>query len=333
MKVYRIGLRIGIFGFMVLSFIFVTVPHSEAQATYPSKPVTIVVGFGAGGGTDLAFRALVPTMERIFKQPVVIANKPGASTAIGLEFVKNSLPDGYTLGSFTSSGCIGSLLRPVPYHWINDFTHIAQFITPCIGIAVQEGSPWKTLKDLLDYGHKNPGKLRFGSLTVGGAAQMIGDNFAALNDLKWTLVPFDSDVTTATGLLGGHVDVMTSSPAGWGPFAKAGKFRVLMVFTEERLKEFQNVPCAKELNQYIPHWQLYGILGPRNLPKNVVQMVSSAVKTATKDPDFKKLMDEQSNVITFKEGEEYLSSLKKIDEEVAGILKRSGLKVVREAYK
>lgn len=311
--------------------------RSDAQtSTYPTKPVTLTVGYAPGGSTDLATRTLAHEMEKLWGKPVVIVNKPGASTAIQMEYVKHSPPDGYTLGVFVTGGMTATALREVPYHFFNDFTHIAQFATFILGVQVNPDSPWMTLKDLVEYGHKSPGKLRYCAVTAGTSSHLLAEQFAYMNNLKWVYVPVDSDSQITPALLGKHVDLGFISVPGFKPFVQAKKLRLLAVFHESRLQDFPDVPTLKETGYQSGGLEdsfVFGIFGPKQLPKEIVENVSSVVKTALKNPEVIKVIESQGSSPKYRDGDEWVSFLKKEDEKVINLMNRIGLKVIRGAYK
>lgn len=329
-------LKIVIGSFAALSFTAGAVCPSGAQTTYPAKPVTLTVGYAPGGSTDLATRVLAHEMEKLWGKPVVIVNKPGASTAIQMEYVRHSPPDGYTLGVFVTGGMTVTALREVPYHFFNDFTHIAQFATFILGMQVHPDSPWMTLRDLVEYGQKNPGKLRYCAVTAGTSSHLLAEQFAYLNNLQWVYVPVDSDSQIAPALLGKHVDLGFISVPGFKPFVKANKLRLLAVFHDSRLQDFPDVPTLKETRYQsggLEESFVFGIFGPKNVSKDIVGKISSTVKTALKNSEVIRLIENQGSSSKYREDEEWISFLKKEDEKVIGLMKRIGLKVIREPYK
>lgn len=250
---------------MVTGFflICITAIASNANETYPSKPVQLTVGFVAGGSSDTMGRLLAAATEKVWRQPTIVINKPGAASAIQMEFVKNAAPDGYTLGVYTTGGMTATHLKEIPYHFFSDFTHICGIANALLGIVVHSDSPWRNLRDLVEYGQKNPGKLRYAATEPGTPVHLLTEQLAYLNNSKWVHVPTQGDNESLTTLLGKHVDAITCTVLAWGPHVKAGRLRALAVFSDERLREFPDVPTAKELGFPLSGWALYGIFGPK----------------------------------------------------------------------
>ena len=317
-------------------FVPIAFDPSTAQTVYPSKPIILTLGYPPGGPADMATRALGPAMEKILGQSIVVVNKPGASTAVQMEYVKQTPPDGYTLGVFVMGGMTGTAMNKVPYHFFNDFTHICQFTKFVLGFTVRSDSPWKTLKDLVEYGQKNPGKLRFSATTPGTSSHLLGEQFAVHNNFKWVYVPLEGDANGPPMVMGGHVDVGVISVPGFRPFVKADKLRVLAVFQDSRLKDFPDVPTAKEAgceSGGLEEVFVYGIFGPKNLPRDILEKISFAVRSTVKDPGFIKIIEDQGSVPKYREGEKWVSFLKQEDEKVINIMKKIGIKVIRDPYK
>lgn len=308
---------------------------SFSSDVYPSRAIKIFVGYAAGGQTDVATRAYAPAMEKILRQPVVIVNKPGASAAIMMEFVKASAPDGYTLGAWASGAIVGPHIRKVPYHFFDDFTQICQITLFDMVLAVHAEAPWKTAKELVEYGKKNPGKLRWGGSGIGGASHMTSERFGFMNNLKWENVPFDGDAPAATALLGNHIDLIIQPLPGCASLAKAGRLRLLGVFTKERLTIFPDVPTIKEqgLAGYEYNFGISGFCGPKNLPANIEEKIASTVKAASRDSNVLKILEGMNVHPTFRSGQEFIKYLKKWDAEEVDVMKKIGLEIVQDAYK
>jgi len=328
MKTIRFG------GMVVLAMVLLFSFSVQAQEKYPNKPINLLVGFAAGGATDISARALGKAMEKITSQPVAVVNKPGGGTSIQLHSVKTSPPDGYTLGVLATGGIVGPHLRDVPYELFKDFTHLCQFVAFPTGIAVHVDAPWKTLKEFVEYAQKNPGKLKYASTEPGSSSMMLAEQFAAINQFKWVHVSHPGDSAAATSLLGKHVDALVLTPLGWGPFAKAGKFRVLGVFVEQRLKEFPNVPTVKE--QGFKYYEnaaitaIYGILAPKGIPDAVHQALLPVLRKAWQDPEFQTVVEKNSLIPVYREGEEWVQYVKDWDKEAVRVMKQIGMKGVRD---
>lgn len=319
--------------FMVLS-IFIVVVFMAAlvigQEKYPSKPITWTVGYAAGGVNDVSTRAFAKAVEKILKQTIIVVNKPGAASSIQLQFVKNSPADGYTLGTLTTGGILNTHLRETPYDSFKDFTHLAQFGNFLFGIAVHPDSPWKTLKEFVEYARQNPGKIKYGSFGPGSPATLVGESFAFYNGFKWQLISYDGDTLAGTALMGKHIDAVVITYHGWGPFTKAGRLRLLGVFYDTRWKEFPDVPTVKELGyKYGGGFGTLSILGPKNLPTDVKETLLTAFREAFKDPEFITVMERNACPPLYKEGDDWVRYLEEVDKEAVALMKQIGYTVIK----
>jgi len=162
--------------FLVLSLVFLVstvTANAPAENPYPNRPITLIVGYGGGGGTDVTARALADVAGSLLKQRIVVMNKPGGTSSVALSALKAEKPDGYTVGVMPSGGILASLLRMVPYDPIKDFTPIIQYEAYQDGLAVRSDSPWRTLKEFMDYAKNNPGKIRYASTGKGTPEALI----------------------------------------------------------------------------------------------------------------------------------------------------------------
>jgi hypothetical protein len=149
-----------------------------AQEKYPTKPITLTIGYGAGGGTDVSTRPLANAASKILGQPIIVVNKPGGATAVAMAALKNEKPDGYNIGTLGAGGFLVPLTRKVGYDVLKDFTPIIQFAIFQYGLVVRSDSPWKTFKEFIDYAKANPGKIRYSTSGVGGAQHLVMERLA-----------------------------------------------------------------------------------------------------------------------------------------------------------
>ena len=138
-----------------------------AQEKYPTKPITLIVGYPAGGSVDTCARPFTNAASKVLGQPIVIVNKPGGGSSVAMASLKNEKPDGYTIGLLISGAVISQHMRKVPYDTAKDFTPIMQYGVYLYGLVVQSDSPWKTFKEFIDYSKNNPGKIRYSTAGPG----------------------------------------------------------------------------------------------------------------------------------------------------------------------
>jgi tripartite-type tricarboxylate transporter receptor subunit TctC len=295
------------------------------QEKYPSRAINLVIGLPAGSTTDMCTRALAGTASKVLGQPIVVLNKPGAATVVAIAGLKKEKGDGYTIGSLSTAAVFNQHLRSVPYDIIKDFTPIMQYGVYRYGLVVNADSPWKTLKEFLDYAKANPGKIRYSVIGPGSPQHLVMERLGTKENIKWQAIPFEGDQQVIAALLGGHVEA--ASEAGGGKVhVQSGRLRFLAVYDAQRNPDFPDVPTLKDLGFDISPITIIGLIGPKGIPPQVVETLHLAFKKAMEDPDFVK-MAYRGNITPFyrspQETGEYLAS---INEEIATLVKTLGLR-------
>jgi tripartite-type tricarboxylate transporter receptor subunit TctC len=267
---------------LVVAALVCAVMPATAAETYPSKPIRLLTPFAAGGGSDILARLLSPQLHKAWGQPVVVDNRPGAGGKLGAGIAVNSEPDGYTLILVSGSYGANAALYKLPYDSITDITPVILVGTTCLIMSVHPSVPLKSVKEMIAYAKKHPGKLNFGSAGLGGVDNFASELFKLDAGVKYTLVPYKGSGPVMTALLTGEIDSSFSSLVPSMPHIKAGRLRALGVTTPKRSPMLPNVPSIGEtLPGYdVTHW--YGIWGPKNLPKDVVLKWNSEVSKALK---------------------------------------------------
>jgi len=267
------------------------VGRAIANPEYPSRPITMIVPFPAGGQTDIEVRSLCHIASGYLGQPIVIQNKPGAVGTLGAVALAAAAPDGYLLSSIP----VGVFRQPhiarVPYDPLKDMTYLIGTSGYTLGTVVRADSPWKTLKDLLDHAKANPGKLRYATLGTGSTQHNVTERIARQHGIDWTHVPFKGTAENNAALLGGHVD-FNSDGSGWASLVDGGKFRLLAIWSAQRSSRWPNVPTLKELGFNIVEQSPYGIAGPKGLPAPIAEKLHEAFKKALFTPEHQKTMEQ-----------------------------------------
>lgn len=256
------------------------VQPAAAQA-FPTKPIQLVIPF-APGDTDQMLRPIVEKMGEFLGQPVVFAYKPGAGGGVGAGSVAASKPDGYTLvGSSPGSLVVVPLANKEMKYTTESFTPVASFAEGGLMLVVPANSPHKTIKDLVEFSKKNPGKITFTSSGAMGITHLLGEIFAKEAGVKWSHIPYQGSAPAITALLGGHVDMASTAIAPAQAHIKAGTLRALAVFGDTRLKAYPDVPTLREMGYNLGAPTLYGIAAPKGTPKEVVDALYAAARKAT----------------------------------------------------
>ena len=266
-----------------------------AQAAFPTKPIQILIGYAPGGSTDVLIRTLAQEAKRFLGQEVVVVNKPGSAGSVAAAQVAAAKPDGYTLGSSPSSTfTVNPFLQDLQMDLVKETTSLLSVAKFNVAIFVKADSPFKSLKDFLEYARQNPGKATYGNPGTGTRPHLVMAMVAAQERIKINLIPFPGDVPTATALLGGHVVAAGCSAGGWVPHAQAGTVRLLAVAEEERIEEFPNIPTLVELGYPYPLPLVVFLYGPKNLPEPIAKRLVEAFDKASRSATFKDVATKNS---------------------------------------
>ena len=266
------------------SFAFST--HSQAQP-FPVKPIHIVIGFPPGGAIDTMARILAPKMSRELHQAVVIENKGGAGGVIGMQYVANAEPDGYTLflGTMGNFSITPSLVKDLPYNVHKDFQPIMQIASTPFLIFANPQFPVKNIRDLIAYAKLNPGKVYFSSSGNGGLPHMAGEVFSDAAGIKMTHVPYKGSAPSITDVIGGQVQLTFESIAIGLPYLNSGRLNVLATTDIKRLAILPEVPSVSET---LPGFSLknwFGLAAPQKTPIDRVNQINKCIQLVLKDPD------------------------------------------------
>ena len=250
----------------------------RAADPFPTKPIQLVIPF-APGDTDNMLRPFVEKMGEFLGQPVVLNYKPGAGGGVGAGFVATSKADGYTLvGTSPGSIVVVPLANKDVKYTPESFTPIASLAEGGLMFVINSSSPWKDMKELIEYSKKNPGAITFSSSGAMGITHLLAEIFAKEADVKWRHIPYQGSGPAITALLGGHVGMSATAIAPAQAHLKAGTLRPMAVIGDQRLKAFPNVPTIRELGYNVGSPTLYGISAPKGTPREVVDALFSAAK-------------------------------------------------------
>ncbi len=249
---------------------------ASAQA-YPNQPIQVVSPF-APGSTDQMLRPYLEKLPEFLGQPAVLSYKPGAGGAVGAGFVAASKPDGYTLvGTSIGSIVLGPLANKDAKFGLESFVPVAAVAEGNLLLVVPAKSPFKTLKELVDYSKQNPGKLSYSSSGALGITHILTEILAKEAGVRWTHVAFQGSGPGVTALLGGHVDIAGTTAGPVQAHIKAGTLRPLAVFGDARMKAFPEVPTLRELGFNVASPVVYGLLAPKGTPQAVVDSLYGAL--------------------------------------------------------
>jgi len=277
-------------------------PAAAADA-YPSRPVTLIVPWPAGGSTDTHLRKLSEIASRHLGQPIVIENKPGGGGMLGPGVMaKSAAPDGYTIAQITVGAFRQPFLQKVDWDPLRDFTYIIGVSGYTFGMVVKADSPFKTLDDVIAYARANPGKMSYSSTGMGTSPHLLVEQLASKAGVQFLHVPYKGNADSTQALMGGHVMVQ-SDATGWGKFVDQGAFRLLVTFGDQRTR--WGAPTAKELGYDVVSYSPYGLAGPKGMDPKVVKILHDAFKKAIDDPENAKVLQMLDQVYWYKSPDEY----------------------------
>jgi tripartite-type tricarboxylate transporter receptor subunit TctC len=257
--------------------------------SYPSKPVRLIVPFPAGGATDILARALSIKLGEKLGQPLIVENRPGAGGTIGADAAAKSAADGYTLLLATSSThSIGPAINPkIPYDAVADFTPLGYVATSPNVVLVPNTSPAKSVRELIDYAKKNPGKLNYASSGNGTIVHLTTELFKAMANVYMLHIPYRGTALAIPDLVSGKIDVLFDSLVTGLPHVKDGKLRALAVTSAARTTLAADLPAVSEVLPGFESTTWFGLYGPKGLSADIVQRINTALNAALADADVK----------------------------------------------
>jgi tripartite-type tricarboxylate transporter receptor subunit TctC len=256
--------------------------------SYPTKPVRLIVGYAAGGGTDITARLIGQWLSERFGQQFVIENRPGAATNIATDAVVRAAPDGYTLLLATGGNAINATLYDkLNFNFIRDIAPVGSVIRVPLVMVVNQSLSVRTVPEFIAFATANPGRINFASGGAGGPDHMSGELFKMMTGTNMTHVPYRSLAPALTDLIGGQVQVVFSTiPPALG-YIKADKLRALAVTTSTR---FEGAPDISTMGDFVRGYetsQWYGIGVPTNTPVEIVEKLNKEINAALADPKMK----------------------------------------------
>src|SRR5574343_557911 len=275
-----------------------------AQANYPAKPIKLICPWPAGGSSDIVMRALGESASKALGVQVVVENKPGASGMLGLNELVKAAPDGYTLSQLTIGVARMPHMQKMQFDPLRDFTYIACLTGYTFGIVVKADSPFKTVKDLVDYAKANPGKFSYGSTGNGTTPHLAVEEFASKAGIQLTHVPFKGSADGLQALLGGHINAH-SDATGWAPHVDSGALRLLATYGSKRTKRWPKVPTLNELGYDTVSDSPFGIGGPRGMDPAIVRKLQDAFKKTLSDPAVLAAFEKYDQPVIYMDSEAY----------------------------
>lgn len=300
---------------------------TSAVAKYPDRPITLIIPWSAGGGTDATGRAIAAVLQEMVGQPVNVVNRTGGQGVVGHAAIAAAKPDGYTLGIITAE--INML------HWQgltdltgDSYTAIGLYNQDPAGVQVRADSPYKTAPDLIAAAKAAPGKLKGSGTGQGGIwhlalAGMLNAAGLPTSDIPW--VPMEGAAPSLKELVAGGLDVVTCSRVEAQSMIDAGKVKAIALMAEERSPNYPNLPTLKEqgIDWSLTTWR--GFAGPKGLPKDVMDVLVPTFKKLTEDPKFKEVLDKRGFGRVYKDPKGFAEFMSKTDASLGKVMKAAGL--------
>ena len=302
--------------------------HTAAMAqAYPSKPVTIVVPFAAGGTTDILARIIGQALTAELGQSVVVDNRAGAGGNIGGQAAAKAAPDGHTLfmGTVGTHAINASLYKKMPFDPVKDFAPLTRVANVPNLLVANPAQPYKSVKDLIAYAKANPGKVNFGSSGNGSSIHLSGELFKSLAKVDMQHVPYKGSAPAVTDLLGSQIGIMFDNMPSAIQHVRSGKLVPLAVTTAKRSPELPNVPTIAEAG--VPGYEAtswFGMFAPAGTPAPVLAKLNAAIVKLLAQPDVKKKINEQGAEVYSETPEQFAAFIQAESVKWGKVVKESG---------
>lgn len=321
--------RVGVMVALSLAFWALApfVPSALAQGKFPTRPITIICPWGAGGATDTIARIVAAVMEKDLRQPVTVVNRTGGGGAVGHTAGATAVPDGYTI-------CLSTTELSM-MHWMGlaqitykDMKPVARLATNPAGVNVRADAPWKTLMELQDYIKANPRKLKASGVGPGGIWDLARAGWLKtvgipVDAVRW--VPSNGAAPALQELMAGGIDIVPCSLPEARVSIEAKKVKALAVMADQRAELFPDVPTLKELgiNWAIGAW--WGVTVPKGTPENLVAVLEKSIEKIVADSQFREFMKKNGFTISYKNAADFEKFLIEDDESKGKLMKEIGL--------
>lgn len=297
---------------------------ADKPKDYPNKPVTIQVGFGAGGSSDVGVRILADALKKVIGQPVLTENKPGAGSQVMLtDFKNNAKPDGYTMALINIPQIQTIVFDPTrkALFSMKDIQPVANHVQDPGAILVRNESPYKTLEDLLKDAKARPGQVKVSTTGIGSDDHLAVLDTEILANVTFNTIHMKDTATARTRALGGHIDADFDNIGGFLPTVKSGLGRILAVMMDQRYPDLPNVPTFKERGIDLVSSSTRGYVFPAGTPMEIVKYMEQSLKKAMEDPEHVERMQKAGLTLKFMGVDEFGKFLEAQDNRAKGLIK------------
>lgn len=312
--------------FAVFVFAILAVLSVPASAqNFPTKPITLIVPWPAGGSTDIAMRAIAEVASKHLGQPVVVDNRAGGSGTVGpAQMAATAAPDGYTIAQIPITVFRLPLMRKTTWDAAKDFTYIVHLTGYTFGVTVKADSEFKTWDDVIKFAKANPGKVTYATPGAGTSLHIGMEQIAAKAGVKLTQVPFKGGAETNAAVLGGHTTLQADS-SGWKGLVEGGKLRLLMIWTDKPSKNYPGVPTLQQLGYPFVFDSPFGVAGPKGMDPKIVKILHDAFKKAIEDPKVQETLAKYDMVMNYKNTADYTKFVGEITTNEGKVIQMLGL--------
>ncbi len=296
-----------------------------AQAEkFPQRPIRLIIGYTAGGSTDIPFRVLAENASKILGKPVIVENKPGAGGVLPAQMMQATPADGYTLAQVAMPVYRLPFTTKINWDPVKDLSYIINLAGYSFGLVVPSNSPIKTMQDYIAYAKANPGQLTYGSPGTMTTLHLTMEELARKQGVQLSHIPFKGDSESMPALLGGHVMSVAGAPA-WAPYVEQGKLRLLATWGEARTARFPNVPTLKELGMGIVQTSPFGLVAPKGTDPKIVQKLHDAFKKAMEMQNYRDALAKFDMEPYYMNGQEYAQFAAETIRKEKALIDRLGL--------
>lgn len=317
--------------FIIVSFIWfwATIGHAQSGTPFPTKPITFIVPWPPGGTGDITCRIIATGMEKVLKKPVVVKNVPGAGSMVGAKELIDSKPDGYTICLLGISATIAQYTTASPI-MLEEYIAVSGLIYPPLLLFVNQNAPWKKLEELIEFGKKNPMKLKNGNAGTGVIDHLYSSEFTKVTGVQFTQVPFRGWGPALAELAGGHVDTVFVAMGAAKPLMAAGKIRPLGIAGEKRYPAYPEIPTFRESGYDLVFSFWESIVVPKGTPKEVIFLLDDAIRKTFGDPDIKQRIKDAGLDIDYMDTEGIAKFRKESDKTILRLVTELGLRIEKK---